>query len=101
MTFQALKYAQYSRTGIFLFPNEIYCMNLIQKHLLQPVIDVPEFLKILIFNFLIGNADAHGKNFSLIYKNGIPSLAPAYDLLSTTIYPRLSKKISHEDQWER
>ncbi len=70
------------------------CMNLIRNHSSQPVIDIPEFLKILIFNFLIGNADAHGKNFSLIYRNDMPSLAPAYDLLSTTIYPRLSKKLA-------
>lgn len=70
------------------------CIHLIRNHSSQPAFDIPELLQIIIFNFLIGNADAHGKNFSLLYKNGIPSLAPFYDLLSTTIYPRLSKKFA-------
>ncbi len=36
-----------------------------------------------------GNSDAHLKNWSLIYKNGIRAeLAPAYDLVSTQVYER-------------
>lgn len=68
------------------------CLQLILSNSAQPVIDIPEFIRIQIFNYLIGNADAHGKNFSLLYKNATPVLAPAYDLLSTVVYPRLSKK---------
>ena len=51
-------------------------------------------MRLVIFNYLIGNADAHGKNFSLLYKDGKPVLAPAYDLLSTIIYPNLAKKMA-------
>lgn len=40
----------------------------------------------IIFNFLIGNGDAHAKNFSLLYSDNFESLAPFYDLLSTVIY---------------
>lgn len=40
----------------------------------------------VIFNYLIGNGDAHGKNFSLLYDGEAESLAPFYDLLSTMIY---------------
>ena len=40
----------------------------------------------IIFNFLIGNGDAHGKNFSLLYEGKEESLAPFYDLLSTVVY---------------
>lgn len=67
-----------------------------------------------IFNLLIGNADAHGKNLSLHYENAaIPSMAPCYDLLSTAIYPELSRKMAmhiggerlidriYRDQWTR
>ena len=43
-------------------------------------------LRLVIFNFLIGNGDAHGKNFSLLYQGQKVSLAPCYDLLSTMIY---------------
>ena len=40
-----------------------------------------------MFNVLIGNADAHLKNWSLIYPDGrTPRLAPAYDLVGTVPY---------------
>lgn len=46
-----------------------------------------EFVRRLTFNLLIGNGDAHLKNWSLIYRDGrIPSLSPAYDLVSTAPY---------------
>lgn len=46
-----------------------------------------EFVRRMIFNMLIGNGDAHLKNWSLIYRDGrTPSLAPAYDLVSTAGY---------------
>jgi serine/threonine-protein kinase HipA len=40
----------------------------------------------VIFNFLIGNGDAHGKNFSILYDGESESLAPFYDLLNTIVY---------------
>jgi serine/threonine-protein kinase HipA len=49
--------------------------------------DVAEFIRRLVFSTLIGNADMHLKNWSLIYLDGrTPTLAPAYDLLSTIPY---------------
>ena len=46
-----------------------------------------EFIKRLVFNLIIGNGDCHLKNISLIYPDGInPQLAPAYDLVSTSVY---------------
>ena len=45
----------------------------------------------MIFNFLIGNADAHGKNSSILYRNGKAGLAPIYDVMSTVVYSNLSK----------
>lgn len=48
---------------------------------------VAELTRRLAFNALIGNADAHLKNWSLIYPDGhSPALAPAYDLVSTVVY---------------
>lgn len=43
-------------------------------------------LQLILFNFLIGNGDAHGKNFSILYKANQVELAPGYDLLSTLVY---------------
>ena len=49
--------------------------------------DVAEFIRRLVFNTLIGNADMHLKNWSLIYSDRrTASLAPAYDFLSTIVY---------------
>lgn len=48
---------------------------------------VREFIPRLVFNTLIGNADMHLKNWSLIYRDGrTPELSPGYDFLSTTVY---------------
>ncbi|GHU30000.1 putative kinase Y4dM [Betaproteobacteria bacterium] len=49
--------------------------------------DLKEMARRLAFNVLIGNGDAHIKNWSLIYDNPTrPRLAPAYDLVSTVAY---------------
>lgn len=46
-----------------------------------------EFVRRLVYNLLIGNGDAHLKNWSLIYPDGRrPKLSPAYDLVSTAAY---------------
>jgi serine/threonine-protein kinase HipA len=43
----------------------------------------------------IGNADAHGKNLSLLYdRSGSPSLAPFYDLVCTRNYKNLSREMA-------
>lgn len=48
----------------------------------------------MIFNVIAGNADAHGKNFSILYSNEGPRLAPLYDLLATVAYPDLSPRFA-------
>ncbi len=49
--------------------------------------DVAEFIRRLVFNTLIGNADMHLKNWSLIYRDRrTASLSPAYDFVSTIAY---------------
>ncbi|RIV35877.1 type II toxin-antitoxin system HipA family toxin [Flagellimonas lutimaris] len=50
-----------------------------------PVVEKVEFFKRLVFCFVTGNEDMHLKNFSLITKNGKTTLAPAYDLLNSSI----------------
>ena len=46
-----------------------------------------QFLRRLVVNILIGNGDAHLKNWSVIYQDEVtPQLAPAYDLVSTIHY---------------
>lgn len=46
-----------------------------------------EFIRRLVFNLLVGNGDAHLKNWSLIYHDGRrPEISPAYDIVSTASY---------------
>jgi serine/threonine-protein kinase HipA len=48
---------------------------------------IEEFVRRLVFNAAMGNGDAHIKNWSLLYPDGInPVLSPAYDLVSTIQY---------------
>jgi serine/threonine-protein kinase HipA len=75
-------------------PNIAQCARLIAQNSIRPPHDKQQFLDRIIFNFLIGNNDAHGKNYSFLYLQRQPQLAPAYDLLSTEIYPELSKKMA-------
>lgn len=71
----------------------------------NPVTARLELARRVMFNFLIGNNDAHAKNSSLLYTGIKPVLAPAYDLLSTAIYPELTTKMamyigsSKEAEW--
>jgi serine/threonine-protein kinase HipA len=49
--------------------------------------DAPEFIRRLTFSALIGNADMHLMNWSLIYPDRrTPQLSPAYDVWSTVVY---------------
>lgn len=69
-------------------------LDCIRDHSTAPVLDLSEFLDLLVFNVLIGNADAHGKNFAWVYSRGERRLAPAYDLVATTLWPELSSRMA-------
>jgi hypothetical protein len=45
-------------------------------------------------HLIVGNADAHGKNFSILYDDQGPRMAPLYALLPTVTYPDLSPKMA-------
>lgn len=80
-------------------PSLKQCFDLVREVSSVPVIDLQFLLNGVIFNFLIGNNDAHGKNFSLLYRGETRQdletrLAPFYDLLSTAYYPDLAKTMA-------
>ncbi|MCL2880715.1 MAG: type II toxin-antitoxin system HipA family toxin [Treponema sp.] len=70
------------------------CYNAIIGYSSQVVVDANKFIELLVLNYLIGNTDAHAKNFSILHRDGKISLAPVYDVISTEIYPE--KVISRE-----
>ncbi len=69
-------------------PGFIACFELLRDWSDEPLTDVAELLRWVLFNFLIGNADAHGKNISFLYADGQVRLTPFYDLISTAVYER-------------
>jgi serine/threonine-protein kinase HipA len=57
--------------------------------------DFREYVRRLVFMVLSGNADAHLKNWSLIYPDGVHArLSPAYDLVSVIVYPQYSRTLA-------
>ncbi len=67
--------------------NYLEMFLLMQKHVPAYVIEAPKLLKLLMFNFLFSNGDAHFKNFSLQETPlGDYRLSPAYDLLNSRIH---------------
>ena len=80
-------------------PSLKQCFALLRKVSSAPVIDLARLLDAVIFNYLVGNNDAHGKNFSLLYRglgrdHEHVGLAPLYDILSTVYYPELSRTMA-------
>src|SRR5215469_10545882 len=49
-------------------PSLKQCFALLREVSSTPVIDLARLLDAVIFNYLVGNNDAHGKNFSLLYR---------------------------------
>ena len=70
------------------------CFRLVDEWSDEPILDTLSLLKWAVYNFLIGNADAHAKNLSFLYTGETIRLAPFYDLLSTAVYERLNNKFA-------
>ncbi|GHT78838.1 transcriptional regulator [Actinomycetota bacterium] len=68
----------------------------VQNHSTNPLDDLNNLIRIVMFNYLVGNCDAHAKNFSLTrnLQTRELSLSPAYDLVSTTYYPKISRSMA-------
>ncbi len=86
-------------------PNFKTCFDLIRRISARPSVDLANLLDMAIVNVFIGNADAHGKNFSILYTPDGLRLAPFYDLMSTAYYPDLASnfamKIGGQGSFER
>ena len=70
--------------------------ELLRKYSSDPVTDQLKLWDTLVFDYLIGNTDAHIKNFSLLYGRNLRQirLAPAYDIVSTVIYEQSTRNMA-------
>ena len=63
------------------------CAEIIGKYTTAPSVEILKFFRMVVFNYLILNDDAHLKNFSLINRgDGEYHLSPAYDLINTSLH---------------
>ena len=73
----------------FKYSNLSYeeCANLIRKYVKAAPLEILKFFRVVVFNYLTLNDDAHLKNFSLINRgDGEYHLSPAYDLINTSLH---------------
>ena len=76
-------------------PTFARCFDLVRRVCTRPAREVLKLLDAAILQTLLGNADAHGKNYSLLSRpDGSIEVAPLYDLLSTIAYPDLSPMLA-------
>ena len=75
-------------------PDLTQCFDLVRRATRPSAPQVLRLFDCVIFNALIGNHDAHAKNFSLLYSAKTPALAPLYDTLSTAVHPTLTPKMA-------
>ena len=63
------------------------CADIIRKYVKAVPVEILKFFRIVVFNYLTLNDDAHLKNFSLINRgDGEYRLTPAYDLINTSLH---------------
>jgi len=67
---------------------------ILEQHCTFPKLEKLKLLRRTLFNYLVGNEDAHLKNFSLIRLNQKIQLSPAYDLLNTTIVMKATEELA-------
>lgn len=71
------------------------CADYIRRYSFRSAKDLLRLVQWAAFNLCIGNNDAHAKNLSMLRQGNALSLAPHYDLISTTFYGRrLQKKLA-------
>lgn len=58
----------------------------IRKNVSAWMVDMERFFEIVVFNYIFANGDDHLKNFSLILQGQDYRLAPAYDLMNTSLH---------------
>lgn len=66
--------------------------GVIARYSARARIDLDRYFRLVVFNLVIGNADAHLKNFSLLERPEGLRLSPAYDLVSTLLYPQYDRE---------
>jgi serine/threonine-protein kinase HipA len=84
---------KYQKEG-WQLPSYRALADLLDEHGPWPGLDRLAGAQAAVFHYLVGNADAHAKNISLVHTHDGVRLAPLYDVLCTAAYPDLSKDLA-------
>lgn len=84
---QALQYAPKHKYGKDMVEDYARMLGILNRYSARPAQDVQEFVHRFVAFVVLGNTDAHLKNWALLYPDGItPQLAPLYDVVSVSSY---------------
>ncbi len=84
---------KYQKEG-WQLPSYRALADLLDEHGVRPGLDRLASAQAAVFHYLVGNADAHAKNISLVHAGDGVRLAPLYDVVSTAVYPDLSTELA-------
>ncbi|MCB1028254.1 MAG: HipA domain-containing protein [Microthrixaceae bacterium] len=74
-------------------PTYAQVASLLRSFSADPTTELDRLVRTVTFTVIIGNADAHGKNLSLLSPEpGLPTLAPLYDTVPTVLWPKLRSR---------
>jgi serine/threonine-protein kinase HipA len=84
---------KYQQEG-WRLPSYAALAGLLDEHSPSPGLDRLAGAQAAVFHYLVGNADAHAKDISLIHSGDGVHLAPLYDVLCTAVYPELDTHLA-------
>ena len=87
---------KYERNGNVGRRFDVPAIKTVLDQTIDPAISRLEFIKLTVFDLLIGNSDGHAKNHALLYRTrNRPELSPRYDLLPTRMDPNLTDELPY------
>lgn len=86
--------AKYQTAGSIGPPSWWHLADLLDTYSPDREGELEKLFRAMVFTLLVGNADAHAKNFALLLEDGFATLAPLYDITPTQLWPRLRRTLA-------
>lgn len=86
--------AKYQMSGSLGPPSWWHMADLLDTYAPDRELELKKLFRAMVFTLLVGNADAHAKNFALLLEDGFATLAPLYDITPTQLWPRLRRTLA-------
>ena len=89
----SLKYERHGQEGRRF---DVQAINQVLEATADPAGEKQRFIEATLFDLMIGNVDAHAKNFALLYESGRHiRVSPRYDLMPTRLDPNLTDALAY------